>query len=345
MITSHSVFSWQVFLACIAVWIIVYFCIWKGVNSSSYIVWVTVPLPCLFIMVMVVKGFTLPGMEVGVRMYLMGLNAQGEAPDWGQKLGQMDMWAEAMGQNFFSLGICMGTMASYASFNPKNKPIIGDTFTICLSNSLLSFIAGFAVFTVMGYLITVGSPVSDKLQSIGLAFVSYPAAIELMKGANFWAVIFGLTLFMLGIDSSFSTLEATSTVFHDTKIGMKTPRKLVALVLCVCGVIFSLVYCFNWGFTMFDVVDHYLNVYLMLLMGVLECLAVGWIYEAEAIMKKVNKATVISLFVGYWVTLIVAGILTFTLIPEKFYYGMLAYWLAQIITIIVSWRLSGLSYK
>jgi uncharacterized protein YacL len=166
-----------------------------------------------------------------------------------------------------------------------------------------------------------------------------------MKGANFWAVIFGLTLFMLGIDSSFSTLEATSTVIHDTKIGMKTPRKLVALILCICGVIFSLVYCFNWGFTMFDVVDHYLNVYLMLLMGVLECLAVGWIYEAEDIIKKVNKATVVSLFVGYWVTLFVAGIMTFTLIPDKFYYGMLAYWVTQIVTIIVSWRLSGLSYK
>jgi SNF family Na+-dependent transporter len=110
----------------------------------------------------------------------------------------------------------MGTMASYSSFNAVNKPIIGDTVLINMLNCLLSLVAGFAVFTVIGYLVSIGSPVSDKVQSIGLAFVSYPAAIEQMKGANFWALLFGITLFCLGIDSSFSTLEATSTVIHDT---------------------------------------------------------------------------------------------------------------------------------
>ena len=110
----------------------------------------------------------------------------------------------------------MGTMASYSSFNPINKPIIVDTILISVLNSILSIICGFTVFTVIGYLVTIGSPVSDKVQSIGLAFVSYPAAIETMKGANFWAILFGITLFCLGIDSAFSTLEATTTVLHDT---------------------------------------------------------------------------------------------------------------------------------
>ena len=59
----------------------------------------------------------------------------------------------------------------------------------------------------------------------------------------------------------------------------------MALVLCVGGVAFSVAYCFNWGFTLFDVVDHYLNVYLMLLMGVLECFAAGWVYQADATMS------------------------------------------------------------
>jgi SNF family Na+-dependent transporter len=148
----------------------------------------------------------------------------------------------------------------------------------------------------------------------------------MMKGANFWAVIFGLTLFMLGIDSAFSTLEATSTVIHDTKIGSETPRKLVALVLFFGGVALSVPYCFNWGFTLFDVVDHYLNVYLMLLMGILECLAVGWIYEADVIIKQVNKASVLTLFLGYWISLFISGILTFTLIADKFYIGMATFW-------------------
>ena len=63
------------------------------------------------------------------------------------------------------------------------------------------------------------------------------------------------------------------------------PRKLSALFLCILGAMCSAVFCFNWGFTLFDVVDHYLNVYLMLLLGTLECFAVGWIYEADVIIK------------------------------------------------------------
>jgi len=72
----------------------------------------------------------------------------------------------------------MGTTISYASFNERNKPIIKNTVAICASNSVVAFISGFAVFTVIGYLITIGSPVSDRVQSIGLAFISYPAAVD-----------------------------------------------------------------------------------------------------------------------------------------------------------------------
>lgn len=79
-----------------------------------------------------------------------------------EKLSEGKMWAQACGQIFFSLGICMGTMTSYSSFNPIDKPIIGDGFKIAFINAGISFFSGFAVFSVVGYLIGIGSPVSDK---------------------------------------------------------------------------------------------------------------------------------------------------------------------------------------
>ena len=65
-------FAWRVWAAAIVTWIIVYFCVFKGVKSSSYVVWVTVPLPCLFILCMVVRGLTLEGAGDGIKMYLTG---------------------------------------------------------------------------------------------------------------------------------------------------------------------------------------------------------------------------------------------------------------------------------
>lgn len=97
MITSDSTFSWSVFQAVIAVWVLIYFCVWKGVNSSSNIVWLSVPVPIIFVLVMVIKGVTLPGAGTGLKMYLLGHNANGEPSNWGDKFGQISMWAEAAG--------------------------------------------------------------------------------------------------------------------------------------------------------------------------------------------------------------------------------------------------------
>jgi SNF family Na+-dependent transporter len=141
------------------------------------------------------------------------------------------MWADAVGQIFFSLGVCMGVMTSYASYNRKNKPIIRDVFVISFGNCLLSFFAGFAVFSVVGYLHGIDAPVKNNTSSSGLAFVAYPAAAETMPGSNFWILLLGLTLFTLGIDTAFSLVEAISTVIYDTEKGKAIPRKLSALVV------------------------------------------------------------------------------------------------------------------
>mmetsp|Transcript_5082 Transcript_5082/g.8661 ORF Transcript_5082/g.8661 Transcript_5082/m.8661 type:complete len:276 (+) Transcript_5082:40-867(+) len=65
-------FSVYAFFAVAFVWLSIFLCIFKGVKSSSYIVWVTVPLPILFIIIMIFKGLSLPGASDGIKQYLRG---------------------------------------------------------------------------------------------------------------------------------------------------------------------------------------------------------------------------------------------------------------------------------
>lgn len=160
-------------------------------------------------------------------------------------------------------------MTSYGSYNDKKKPIILDSFVISISNCSFSFIAGFAVWTVVGYLKNKGMLEESNIAGVGLAFITYPTAIDTMPASNVWAVLLGATLFMLGIDSSFSAIEATSTVICDTAWSGKVPRMFVAFVLCLIGFLGSIPFCFNFGFTLFDIVDHYLCNYLLNLIGIL----------------------------------------------------------------------------
>jgi hypothetical protein len=60
------------------------------------VVWVTVPVPVLFIIIMVINGIQLPNADTGVRMYLKG-EVDGQLPDASEKLSDGAMWADACG--------------------------------------------------------------------------------------------------------------------------------------------------------------------------------------------------------------------------------------------------------
>jgi len=63
-----------------ATWVATYFCVYRGVKSSSYVIWFTVPVPMFFIFIMVLNGLSLPNSDEGIRMYLRG-EIDGVVPD------------------------------------------------------------------------------------------------------------------------------------------------------------------------------------------------------------------------------------------------------------------------
>ena len=54
------------------VWITIFFCVYKGTAISGYIVWVTVPLPVIFVLCMIINGSQLEGSGDGIDSYFHG---------------------------------------------------------------------------------------------------------------------------------------------------------------------------------------------------------------------------------------------------------------------------------
>ena len=66
-------------LACLAIaWILVYFCVWKGIKSTGKVVYVTATLPYALIIAFLVRAMTLEGSDLGLE-YLF-------QPKWEQLL-------------------------------------------------------------------------------------------------------------------------------------------------------------------------------------------------------------------------------------------------------------------
>ena len=64
-------------------------------------------------------------------------------------------------------------------------------------------------------------------QGPGLAFVIIGEALLRMPGAPFWAIMFFIMLFLLGLDSQFATLEGLITVLRDNKHIQKIRKEIL----------------------------------------------------------------------------------------------------------------------
>lgn len=60
-ITNLGDVQGDILLSLAVVWMGVYFCIARGIRSIERVVWLTVPLPCLLMLVLLVRGATLDG--------------------------------------------------------------------------------------------------------------------------------------------------------------------------------------------------------------------------------------------------------------------------------------------
>ena len=271
------------------VWLFIYLSLFKGVETLGKIVYFTVIIPWLIILVMVVRGLTLPGAIEGIKFYL--------TPDFSALL-KPKVWLAAYGQIFFTLSLAMGTLIVYASYLHEKSDITVNAFLTSIANCLTSFIAGFAVFSTLGYLAgTLGVSVKDVTTSgIGLAFVTYPMAISLLPvAARFFAALFFLLLLTLGIDSAFSMTEPVVESIVD-KWGAR--KKYVLPVICILGFLVGLPFTTRAGLYWIDIADHFITNYGITMVGFLECIVIGYVLGAKKARAYINQVS--EMQIGIW---------------------------------------------
>ncbi len=295
---------WPILLALAIVWALIYFSVWKGVKSVGQVVLVTMPLPVILLIVLLVRGITLPGAGDGILLYLK--------PDF-KALLDIEVWQAAMSQIFFTLSLAFGVMIAYASYQHKRSDVAKSALTTSIINSTISIVAGFAVFSTLGYMAyTSGEPLKELAQSSGpsLAFVVFPKALSLMPMAPLFAVLFFVMLITLGIDSAFSLVEAVATVINDKYPHIK--RERVSLWVVISGFIAGIIFTTNAGLYYLDIVDHFITSYGLVLVGILETLAVGWMYGAVKLRAYINGVSDIK--IGKWWDVLVKFVIPLLLV-------------------------------
>lgn len=282
---SDEVFSidWTLVFWSLVTWVLIFLIIFKGVGVVGKVVMITVPLPVICIGVLIVHGLTLHGAASGID-YLL-------TPNWDM-MRDSGVWFAAYGQIFFSLSLGFGILIAYASYLPEDSDVSNNAFMTSFCNCATSFYAAFAVFSVLGFLAGALNQPLDGVVSggPGLVFITYPVALTEMGGfvGSLVGVLFFLSLLSLGIDSAFSIAEAVVTGVKDYT--QKLSKPVITGVLCTVGFLITCFpYCLKSGLIWLDINDNWMSNYGLVLVGLLECVAVGYFFRVETVREWINE--------------------------------------------------------
>ncbi|KAK9528930.1 hypothetical protein VZT92_013058 [Zoarces viviparus] len=269
---------WDLALCLLLAWMLCYFCVWNGIKSTGKVVYFTATFPYVMLLVLLVRGFTLPGAKDGIMFYLY--------PD-PSRLTDPEVWMDAGSQVFYSYGVCTGVLTSLGSYNKYNNNCYRDCVYLCLLNTLTSFVAGFAIFSVLGFMAKEqGVDISMVAESgPGLAFIAYPRAVALMPLPQLWAIFFFVMIIFLGLDSEFVCQEALVTTITDMYPDFfqnHCRRKLLLLAISVGSFFVGLLMVTEGGLYIFQLFDYYAcSGMTLLLFAILQSLCIGWVYGAD----------------------------------------------------------------
>ncbi|CAG2201373.1 GLYT [Mytilus edulis] len=153
------------------------------------------------------------------------------------------VWAEAALQIFFSTGVGWGGLLTFASYNKFHDNVYRNAMIVPAVNCGTSIFAGFITFSMLGFMALNKGTTVDKVlnQGPGLVFITYPEAISSFPISPFWAVLFFLMLFTIGIDTQFGTMEAIVSALTDEFPKLFIRRKvLLTGGICLIEFIFGI---------------------------------------------------------------------------------------------------------
>uniref|UniRef100_A0A3B4A6C5 Transporter n=1 Tax=Periophthalmus magnuspinnatus TaxID=409849 RepID=A0A3B4A6C5_9GOBI len=270
--------QWELCLCLLLSWTICYFCVWKGVRSTGKATYITATFPFVMLLVLFIRGMTLPGALHGIKYYLY--------PN-PTRLADPQVWMDAGTQIFYSYAICLGILTTLGSYNKYNNNCYRDSFYLCLLNSGTSFVSGFAIFSVLGYMSQKqGIDIASVAESgPGLVFIVYPQAVTLLPFPQVWAVCFFTMIILLGIDGQFVGMESIVTSLTDVFPSQRRKgyrRELLLFLISAFSFFIDLPLVSQGGAYLLQIFDHYVcSGPTLLLMAILQSIVISWIYGAE----------------------------------------------------------------
>ena len=179
--------------------------------------WMMLGLLALIVL-LAVRGVTLPGGLEGVKFYLLPSLSR------AREVGLLHIATDAMNQSFFTLSLGIGAMEIFGSYMSREHSLPGESARICALDTFVALMAGLIIFPAC---FSFGV---EPAQGPGLIFVTLPRIFADMPGGRLWGSLF----FLFMTFASFSTVIAVfENLLANCIDNFGWNRKKASLICCV----------------------------------------------------------------------------------------------------------------
>lgn len=241
-------------------------------------------MPLLFVLIIIcdIRALSLPGAFEGVRFLF--------EVDFSKLTGGAIL--TALGLAFFKLSLGMGTMVTYASYFTKSNNLLGTGLKVALSDTLVSLLAGLAIFpTVFSFGLEPGA-------GPGLLFMTIPLVFSQMPFGNLLLIAFFFLTSIAATTAMLSLVEVPVAYMSEEKGVSRTAAVLInGSLIFIVGILATLsadkasllgsVTFMGRGF--FDWFDYLSSNILMPLGGLLIVLFMSHIVDKRSIRQELTN--------------------------------------------------------
>ena len=124
-------------------------------------------------------------------------------------------------------------------------------------------------------------------------------------------------------------------------------RSITTFGVCFLGIAMSTVFTSSVGWVLLDLVEHYISNYVIIGVGLLQCIAIGWLFEADETMARSSKhaRAIKVLGVLYWLPICIVGFVFSFFYPDEKIWSLIPIFLTTVMAMGVSRLVSEMKTK
>ncbi len=254
----------------------------KGIES-----WAKIMMPTLYVF----------GIILAIRALTLGSPVN---PDWSSLAGLNFIWnpnfsalnwssaIAAAGQIFFTLSLGMGIIVNYASYLKPDEDIVTASVATISLNEFAEVILGGTAVIPIAYAFLGPDGIGA---SIGLAYIALPNVFRTMAGGGIFGAIWFLLLFFAGVTSAIAMYNyIVALLQEDAGIDRKKGAWIVFIAYIIVGLPVALepILTKTADLIYFTEVDNWVGNYLLIVLGLIEIVVVGWCVKDKA-LEEMNR--------------------------------------------------------